>query len=518
MTRIFQKRFIHCFIVAAFLFIGTTAGIAQELSKDDNVQKQKGDHSFSIEALRNLPIMHEGRYKPFDSIARQTLLALSGKGSSVKDDKGGKYTASEWLAESIFIPEQSGRFKIFLLENPDVADAIGLKSEMERVRYSYNDIGPHFDEFEKLVKQAISVHSGSRSRFQRHLLQFYNQLFTFIDLEKKILPGMDDKSAWSDITTGYIMKDQEKFDNAIEEYKKSRMKNIEAEVFADAKREALFNRIDPFFNSGLILCLALIFALYGLGKGKKLNFTLSMVLCVAALLLQTYGHGVRMLVMGRPPVTNLYSTFISVAWICSFVGIIIVKLLPKAHRGLSPLLASLGPLIFLIIAGKYAYSGDTMGVMVAVLDSNFWLAAHVVTITLGYGGCILAGLFAHYYIIQICRTDVNNPDTRSLYKILLMIFGFGFTMTFIGGVLTGGIWADQSWGRFWGWDPKENGTLLLVLWCAVVFHVKAGNLMNRFWIAVGTIITIFVMLLAWFGVNKLGVGFHSYGNDPDSRF
>ena len=514
MKRLFY-RYLNCLItVIIFSFTVALPGFAQGVNEVSHEHKL---NQVSVKALRDLPILHQGRYKPFDSIARQTLLALTGKSNKVKDDAGNKYKAAEWLAASLFTPSKAADFNAFLLENPEVADAIGLESSMERVRYSYNDISPHLEKLEKLASQAFSVRNEGRSRFQRHLLQFYDRILEFVNLQKLIWPDTESKMAWADMAKGYITGDQAAFDKAVEDYKTNNMGDLDAEVFSDAKKESTFNRVDPFYNSGLILAFAFIFALCGMGFAEKKNFIISMALCVAALLLQTYGHAVRMLVMDRPPVTNLYSTFIAVAWICSFVSIIIIKLLPEKHRTLSPLLASFSPLVFLIIAGKYANSGDSMGVMAAVLDSNFWLATHVVTIILGYGGCCLAGIFAHYYMIQLGRTEKNDQDVHTLYKIMVMILGFGFTMTFIGTV-TGGIWADQSWGRFWGWDPKENGALLLVLWCAVVFHVKVGNLMNRFWVSAGAIVTIFIVLLAWFGVNMLGKGLHSYGYDPDSNF
>ncbi len=507
MKRSFYKYF-NCFIALIMLsFMGADSVYAQ--GSDDT--------GISVRALRDLPILHQGRYKPFDSIARQTLLALTGKSNKVKDEAGNKYKAAQWLAASLFTPSKAVNFKAFLLENPEVADAVGLESSMERVRYSYKEISPHLEKLENLAAQAFSVRSEDRSRFQRHLLQFYDRILKFMNLQKAIWPDADSSMKWADIANAYIKGDQAAFDEAVENYKKDYLGDLDAEVFSDAKKESAFNRVDPFYNSGLILSLAFILALWGMIFSERKPFIISMVLCVAALLLQSYGHWVRMLVMDRPPVTNLYSTFIAVAWICSFVSIIIIKLLPEKHRTLSPLLASVSPLVFLIIAGKYANTGDSMGVMAAVLDSNFWLATHVVTIILGYGGCCLAGVFAHYYMIQLCRTEKNDQDTVTLYKIMLMILGFGFTMTFVGTV-TGGVWADQSWGRFWGWDPKENGALLIVLWCAVVFHAKAGNLVSRFWIATGSIITIFIVLMAWFGVNMLGVGLHSYGNDPDSNF
>jgi cytochrome c biogenesis factor len=95
---------------------------------------------------------------------------------------------------------------------------------------------------------------------------------------------------------------------------------------------------------------------------------------------------------------------------------------------------------------------------------------------------------------------------RSLYAIL----AFGLVFTFIGTVM-GGIWADQSWGRFWGWDPKENGALLIILWCAILFHAKLAGMIGSLGMAAGAVGSIITVVLAWFGVNLLGVGMHSYG-------
>ncbi|MBN2419793.1 MAG: hypothetical protein JXL81_10440, partial [Deltaproteobacteria bacterium] len=141
MKRLFYRCLIKYFIAASILICCTNTGFAQEPL---SLEKK----TVSIKKLRDLPIINQGRYKPFDSIARQALLELSGK-STIKDN-GKKYTASQWLAETIFIPEHAVNFRIFLLENPEVADAIGLMSEMKRVRYSYNDISPHLDQLEKL--------------------------------------------------------------------------------------------------------------------------------------------------------------------------------------------------------------------------------------------------------------------------------------------------------------------------------------------------------------------------------
>jgi hypothetical protein len=101
-----------------------------------------------------------------------------------------------------------------------------------------------------------------------------------------------------------------------------------------------------------------------------------------------------------------------------------------------------------------------------------------------------------------------------------MIYGivcFAMLFSFVGTVL-GGIWADQSWGRFWGWDPKENGALLIVLWNALILHARWGGMVQQRGMAVlavgGNIITTW----SWFGVNMLGIGLHSYGFTPGQLF
>ena len=84
--------------------------------------------------------------------------------------------------------------------------------------------------------------------------------------------------------------------------------------------------------------------------------------------------------------------------------------------------------------------------------------------------------------------------------------------SFVGTVL-GGIWADQSWGRFWGWDPKENGALLIVLWNALILHARWGGMVRDRGVAILAILGNMITAWSWFGTNQLSVGLHAYGFD-----
>ena len=149
--------------------------------------------------------------------------------------------------------------------------------------------------------------------------------------------------------------------------------------------------------------------------------------------------------------------------------------------------------------------------MRAVLDSNFWLATHVVTVTVGYSATFLAGALALIYVVRGVLT--RSLDVRTADSLVRMVYGtvcFATLFSFVGTVL-GGIWADQSCGRFWGWDPKENGALIIVLWNALILHARWGGLVKARGLMNLAIFGNIVTAWSWFGVNMLGVGLHSYG-------
>jgi cytochrome c-type biogenesis protein CcsB len=272
---------------------------------------------------------------------------------------------------------------------------------------------------------------------------------------------------------------------------------------------------------------------------------------------------------GRPPVTNLYSSAIFIGWGAMVLGLV----LERIYRvGIGSVVASLAGFVTLMIAHNLALGGDTMEMLRAVLDTNFWLATHVVVVTLGYAATFAAGLLAILYIFlgvftplltqklgaraqmsssaalpgasiskrtplataqpatlplsggggrgegeraaRLRSTGANQKSEATLGNALsTMVYGiicFATLFSFVGTVL-GGIWADQSWGRFWGWDPKENGALLIVIWNAIILHVRWGDLLRDRGVmnlaVFGNIVTSF----SWFGVNMLGIGLHSYG-------
>jgi len=271
--------------------------------------------------------------------------------------------------------------------------------------------------------------------------------------------------------------------------------------------EIFYNQLKSFAWAQLFYILAMILFFVNLFKPNPKFGPISLALIIGGFLFHTFAVISRILIMGRPPVTNLYETFIFVAWVSVIFGILSEFI---NRRGLGILIASVCGFILLLIAGKFSTEGDTLRVMGAVLNSNFWLSTHVIAITTGYAGCCVAGVIGHIYLIQALVKPRDTQQLDMTYKFIMGAVGFGLMMSFLGTVL-GGIWADQSWGRFWGWDPKENGALMIVLWCSIILHAKVSDLIGPLGVAVSSALGILVVAWAWFGVNLLSVGLHSYG-------
>ncbi|MEY2529388.1 MAG: hypothetical protein QOJ05_1478 [Verrucomicrobiota bacterium] len=272
--------------------------------------------------------------------------------------------------------------------------------------------------------------------------------------------------------------------------------------------EFLFNQVDPFTHSMYLYVLAFLLACGSwLGWNRPLNRA-AFLLLLLSLAVHTFGLVSRMYLQERPPVTNLYSSAIFIGWGAVIVALILERIF---RDGIGAACAGAIGFITLIIAHHLAGSGDTLEMLQAVLDTNIWLATHVVAITTGYSAMFLAGMLAIIYIARgVFTTSLKKQTADSLARMTYGVVCFATLFSFVGTVL-GGIWADQSWGRFWGWDPKENGAVLIVLWCAITLHARWGGFIRARGLMIMAIFGNIVTSFSWFGVNMLGVGLHSYG-------
>ena len=303
--------------------------------------------------------------------------------------------------------------------------------------------------------------------------------------------------------------------------------------------EKTYNGFEPFYRSSI--AYVLIFMIAGIswlaatysaslgrkGETARMLRNAAYILTAIVLLSHTFGLAGRMYIEGRPPVTNLYSSALFIGW-----GAVLLCFLTEKYLrlGVASAMGSLVGFGSLVIAHNLSLdsslnpTGDTMEMMRAVLDSNFWLATHVVIITIGYSTTFLAGFLGIAYVFHKLALSLFGDSVKYGTKLMStekdgqrilgsMIYGitcFSLFFSLVGTVL-GGIWADQSWGRFWGWDAKENGALLIVIWNAILLHARWSGIAKIRGIASIAIFGNIVTAWSWFGTNMLGVGLHSYG-------
>jgi ABC-type transport system involved in cytochrome c biogenesis permease subunit len=320
--------------------------------------------------------------------------------------------------------------------------------------------------------------------------------------------GIDDGiRAYAKMSGALAANQPDEFNSALRDLR-SLLVASQPKALAKARAEVFFNQMEPFYNAMVIYVLAGLLACFSWFNLSETLRRSSVWLIALAFVIHTIGLVYRMVLEGRPPVTNLYSSAIFIGWGAVLLGLI----LEKFHKnGIGAVVASGIGFITLIIAHHLALEGDTMEMMRAVLDTNFWLATHVVAVTVGYASTFVAGFLALIYVLRGMFTKTLDEATgKSLARMIYGIVCFATLFSFVGTVL-GGIWADQSWGRFWGWDPKENGALIIVLWNALILHLRWGGIIRERGLVNCAIFGNVVTAWSWFGVNMLGIGLHSYG-------
>ncbi|MFP6887603.1 MAG: cytochrome c biogenesis protein CcsA, partial [Opitutales bacterium] len=316
--------------------------------------------------------------------------------------------------------------------------------------------------------------------------------------------------AYADLATAYKAGGHTQFNGIVDKLNQD-FATVAPTQWHDLKNigpEHLFNGAQPFVTCMALYLVALVLVFVSWLIWPETLGKSALGIAVVALALHSLALVARIWIQGRPPVTNLYSSAIFISWGAVCFGLLFERLY---RNGIGTAAATIVGFVSLLIAHNLAMDGDTMEMLQAVLDTNLWLATHVVCITLGYVAMFVAGILAILYVLRGLLD--HSFDKQTAGSVSSMIYGvacFAVLFSFVGTML-GGIWADDSWGRFWGWDPKENGAILIVIWSAIVLHARWGGLAKDRGIAALAIGGNIVTAWSWFGTNLLQEGLHSYG-------
>jgi len=578
-----MKRILHWLIpLLAFLLIFVECVSSLSSEKD-----------FAL--FGKIPVQVGGRVKPLDTVARNSLLIIHGRGT-VQLDNGTTLQATHWLADLLYKATEADHYPVFVIYNPDVLGLFGWQ-QTNRKFFSYEEISPFLKKIDDQSQLAEPVESVNRTPFQTAILNLRNAILLYQRLRSSLQPegsedftseleeyvriipagieavrnhqkkepmdqdALDEFSQFSEryemmgdwayispvppkkdhtglhgdwlpvgksllesiasgqihpvveayalIGTAYRSNDKPLFRQRVTDLY-TWMNQHQPESAYRARYEYLFNVLNPFYESMqlYILVFLLVCGVWLGGAWSENLRTAAVNTLLLAFLIHTWGLGSRMWLQERPPVTNLYSSAIFIGWGSVIIGLILERIF-KEGIGLA-CSAAIG-FVTLIIAYHLSESGDTLEMLRAVLDTNIWLATHVVVITIGYSAMFFAGMLAMIYVIRgIFTTSLTKTSAKNLSHMIYGVICFATLFSFVGTVL-GGIWADQSWGRFWGWDPKENGALMIVLWCAIILHARLAGKIREQGLVVMTLFGNVITSFSWFGVNMLGIGLHSYG-------
>lgn len=407
-----------------------------------------------------------------------------------------------------------------LLRDPDLLQILKAQSAETNPEILRKQIESRWDQFPKQIYQAYSqeieiqaerslgLKRGEFTGKFKAMVRDFAERNGGESLLTRPLPEM--AKDLTGLQRAYVAGDAEEF-NSIVTRQLARMKELETPTgnWRGLKAELFYNRFAPFYLAMLLYLFALVLTIASwTGFGETFRRA-ALSVNGLALAVQIVGIILRIVISGRPPITNLYGSFL----VIPAFGVILLMLVERFTRlGIGNLLASVTSFVSLLWAWTISIpDGDTFAVLVAVLDTQFWLSTHVICISFGYAATMVAGFLGMVWLVDSVLLKRMAPASqKTLSDLIYGITCFALLLSFFGTVL-GGLWADDSWGRFWGWDPKENGALMIVLWNAAILHARWAGIARQHGIAAMAVLGCAVTIWSWEGVNQLGIGMHSYG-------
>jgi cytochrome c-type biogenesis protein CcsB len=484
--------------------------------------------SIDVSDFESLAIQDGGRLKPFDTFARESVQLVTGR--EVHNGKPATeivlswlFMPNEWtnkqfvqikhlqLKKDLGIPEtQSYVSPIDLAHNPKLTQLFGELAQMQKDK---KKLDPYY--------QAVARINNQLSLYQEIIsgngLRFVPQKISPDWIALSELKGPV-QQAFGKIAGTYFTAlgkgDVKSFKDAVVNFKNLAKAEAPAEYPSDSslQLEITYNKLHPFRWSYILYLIAAILFLFSLKFTASRPLRLASVGVMAAgIVMHGTGFLLRCLIAGRPPVSNMYESIIWVSLGCVVFGFVFEMIYKRSYIGLAATAVST---IALIIGDSVpAVLDPSIHPLEPVLRSNYWLTIHVLTITLSYAAFALAmgigNIGLSYYVRGIEEKSREKLTSLALFQYRAVQVG---VLLLTAGTILGGVWADYSWGRFWGWDPKETWALIADLGYLAVLHGRFSGWLRTFGSLASSVVCFTGVVMAWYGVNfVLGVGLHSYG-------
>jgi cytochrome c-type biogenesis protein CcsB len=533
-----MKKFVlFCMLLSFGLTLQGKGALAEEAV---SIKPMSG---LFLNDLRMLPVQSGGRIKPFDEFARETILALTGSRSF------GSFDPAEMMISLMVFPKEWSKEKLIRISIPEVNRQLLL--DPARKFFSPDELMGNnaFLQYaqgiqsngmagQQVTSTGVNAVSGKKDPRGEEMKRVVDRMARYQGLMAgsvwTVSPPAAGKTdqAWGTLLEGMTTPTEQSklvvellknyLDGNADGFKSSAAglrRSIESampnysEQSGKITAEVFYNRLRPFLQAMIFYLTAGILWLFS--RAHPLPRMMAKFLTITGVTLHALGFALRCYVAGRPPVTNMYESIIWVSLgVMVFASLLFIKnrqvvLISTATflAGLSLFAADAAPMVM----------DPTIRPLVPVLRSNYWLTIHVLTITLSYGAFMLAmgisnvTLFIFSQLARKGESVETSQRIAMLNQLAYRALMFG-TVLLAAGTILGGVWADYSWGRFWGWDPKEVWALIALLAYMAVLHGRYAGWVGRFAFPLWTVICFSTVVMAWYGVNfVLGVGLHSYG-------
>ena len=492
----------------------------------------------AADGLAQLAIQDRGRKKPFTTFAEETTLLLTGQ-TSVVLPGAAPVSAEDFLLDLWFSPEGWNLKPLILVDFLPLRRELGLP--VEEKRFSYDRLAGNATLWQ--IKEASDRQTrlnpqGGHTRLEREADLVANRLTVFASLASgrayTVVPHPTSPTGpWTTLETldgtypkavampalvacAALVKDRSQHDRAGMDQAASllaaRLRALSPGVYPPAWRltfENAYLRIHPWRWAWVGYALAaLVLALTG-GWQRTIGYRIGWALALTGFGFQLYGFASRIVIAGRPPVTNMYESIIWVAFAAVLFSLILEGIYRTRHFILAS--APLAVAALMVVDFQPLVFDNSIQPLVPVLRNNFWLSIHVLTITLSYGAYALAMGLGHLALWKIVWGRAQGKEAAAVLQYVYRAIQIG-VLCLAAGTILGGVWANYSWGRFWDWDPKETWALITLLCYLALLHGRIAGWWGGFGLAVGSIVCFLSVLMAWYGVNfVLGKGLHSYG-------
>jgi cytochrome c-type biogenesis protein CcsB len=490
-----------------------------------------------------LAIQDGGRRKPLDTFAKETLIRIAGR-STYTDKAGRKWTPNDFVLSALLETHDWKNEPMVLVSFGKLKEQLGLDKTQGRFSFAQLTALP---ELNRLANEAHALRKAEKplDRSQQEVMNVTERLALFAHVMDGsaflIVPASKSETdAWvvppefsryytdaqfvpiqtqlQTLATAYTNGDSFNFSRASNQLREN-LHELSPAIYPQDRQlrlEYFYNHFDGFYRAAWCYGIALVILIAAhlrkrgsalRGGGTLLVFGVAIV--ILGLAFHASGIVMRCLIAGRPPVTNMYESIIWVSFAVSFFGMIFFA----RYRTPVYLLAALPvTLVALLLVHQMPIAmPSSIDPLVPVLRDNFWLTIHVLTITLSYAAFALAMGFGHILLWRYARNPGAARADAPMHFWLYRVLQLGVLLLAAGTIL-GGVWANYSWGRFWGWDPKETWALIALLCYILTLHGRLAGWWTEFGLVVASVVCFLAVLMAWYGVNfVLGKGLHSYG-------